>query len=359
MTGVGYYTQHLLTHLLQVDRENEYILLSNRAFQNGLASLDRARFSDQYRFPVRSIWMQLFLPLALRDDPPDICHFTNFIAPVAAPSPFIITIHDMTLSLFPQFHSLRNHIVTRSLLPVVARKAKAIIAVSDSARRDIVRLLKVPEAKVRVIYEAAAPVFRPLLNEDLRPIIDRYHLDPAWQYILYVGTIEPRKNLVRLIDAFYQIRREGLPARLLIVGNRGLKAKDVFRQVKKLGLEDEVQFAGYVPLDDLVGLYNLSHVLAFPSIYEGFGLPVIEAMACGLPVVTSRSSSLLEIVDGTGLTVDPMSTEEIAAAIRCVLVDQDLALRLHEHGIRRASDFSWDRTAKATLAVYREVASHA
>ncbi len=354
-TGVGYYTQHLLIHLLEVGAENEYLLLSNWPPENGLVGLNGFQVPTRYRFPIRSIWMQLFLPLALRTCTPDICHFTNFVAPLAGNVPYVVTIHDMTLSLFPQFHSWRKHLVIRPLLPAVTRKAQAIIAVSESARRDIVRLLKVPETKVRVIHEAAAPAFRPLCAEELTPIITRYHLDPSRRYILYVGTIEPRKNLVRLIDALHQIHCQGLPVDLLVVGSRGLKADDVFRRVEEHGLERHVRFVGYVPLDDLVGLYNASHVLAFPSVYECFGLPVVEAMACGLPVVTSRTSSFLEIVDDAALMVDPMSTEEIAAAIRCVLVDPELALCLRERGIQRTANFSWARAARSTLDLYREV----
>ncbi len=353
-SGVGYYTSNLLAHLVEEDAEHDYLLLSNRMVEG--ETVGRC-LSPRYAFPNRSIWMQMVLPAALRAEQPILCHFTNFTAPLSCQTPFVVTIHDMTLSLFPRLHPMRQHLVMRPFVPMIAQRAAAIIAVSQSAKVDIVRLLGVPESKVHVIYEAAAAHFQPVSSAQIAATRHSYGLHG--RYILYVGTIEPRKNLVRLVEAYARMKAAGLPHQLLLVGKLGWDYKPLYGRIEELGLRDDVLFLGYVPSDDLVSLFNMAEVFAFPSLYEGFGLPVIEAMACGTPVVTTRAGSLSEVAGDAALTVDPLSVGELTDALIAVVSDATLAETLRERGLARASQMSWRETARQTLAVYRQaIAAH-
>ncbi|MFN8472658.1 MAG: glycosyltransferase family 1 protein [Anaerolineae bacterium] len=354
-SGVGYYASNLLTHLVQEDDEHDYLLLSNRPVE---AEAGGRRLPPRYAFPNRSIWMQMVLPVALRAEQPVLCHYTNFTAPLSSQTPFVVTIHDMTLSLFPRLHPMRQHVVMRPFVPMIAQRAAAIIAVSQSAKSDIVRLLGVPDSKVHVIYEAAAPRFRPVSTVKVADTRERYGLHG--RYILYVGTIEPRKNIVRLVEAYARLKADGLPHKLLLVGKLGWDYKPLYQRIEDLGLQDDVIFLGYVPSDDLVSLFNLAEVFAFPSLYEGFGLPVIEAMACGTPVVTTEAGSLGEVAGDAALTVNPLSVKELADALTAVVSDATLASTLRQRGLARASQLSWRETARQTIAVYRQaLAEHA
>ncbi len=355
-SGVGHYTAHLLAHLVAQEDRWRYLLLANRPL-NGQAKGSPALLqpSGPY-FPVRSLWMQGLLPLVLRSAQPALCHFTNFIAPLLLPCPAVVTIHDMSLFLYPETQPRKSLLLVRSLLPLVARRAAAIITVSHSAARDIARVLgnQVSMEKVRVIYEAAAGRFRPVTAPAaLERVRRRYRLERP--FILYVGTIEPRKNLLRLVEAYALLKRRGLPHQLRLVGSWGWKYQALCQRIAGLGLEPDVVFNGYLPDEDLPALYTLADVVTFPSLYEGFGLPVIEAMACGTPVVCSNIPALAEIAGGAALLVDPYRSDELAEALAQVLTDRATAEALRSRGLARAAQFSWQQAAQETLQVYEEV----
>jgi glycosyltransferase involved in cell wall biosynthesis len=207
---------------------------------------------------------------------------------------------------------------------------------------------------VSVIPLAAGRHYRPLDEAEIYPALKRHHIE--FPYILYVGSIEPRKNLPRLLVAYAHLRRRGSTRwRLVVAGPRKWKSGPVYDAVARLELAEHVHFAGFVPEADLPALYNGADLFAFPSLYEGFGLPVLEAMACGTPVVTANTSSLPEVAGAAALLVDPSDVEEIAGALRRVLEDPALARDLRERGLARAAQFSWERTARATVAVYEKV----
>jgi glycosyltransferase involved in cell wall biosynthesis len=288
----------------------------------------------------KTLWMQALLPWQLSQAGADVVHFTNNVASWWTPCPSIVTIHDTTLWLFPRSHPRRRLLAMRPLIPLGARHAKAIIAVSDSTKRDVVRTLNVPADKVHVVYEAPAPYFRPLPRTDaLEAVRRRYGLPSA--FVLYVGTIEPRKNLRRLFEAFALLRRQtGLGAHgLVLVGNRGWNDSAILANLERLGLNGAVRVLGYAPSHDLVALYNLADAVAFPSLYEGFGLPVVEAMACGTPVVASPNGSLAEIAGGAAELVDPTRSDSIAAGLRRVLSDPPRRAELRAAGLTRAAHF--------------------
>lgn len=356
-TGVGYYTEHLLHHLLQEAPLDEIVIVSNRPVQTSTPLPATANIVRGCRFPIRNVWLQTLLPALLSTIQPDVVHFTNSVAPLIKRAPTVITIHDMTLNLFPRLHPLRKQVLTRPLVALAARTADAIITVSESARRDILTLTGVPAERVHVIHEAAAPVFRPIRDRALLEEV-RQRYDLAERFILYVGTIEPRKNLPRLIEAYGRLHHTGdLPHQLVCVGGRGWGYEEVQRRIDALELDCAIRFTGYVPFGDLASLYNLSEIFVFPSLYEGFGLPVIEAMACGTPVIAACNSSLGEIADGAVETVDPMETDAIADAILRLCCDGERRRELGQAGLARAQAFSWSRAAQETLGVYREVVS--
>jgi glycosyltransferase involved in cell wall biosynthesis len=246
-------------------------------------------------FLNKTTWMQAALPVHIARLKLDLCHFTNFVAPLLSPCPMVITIHDMTLWLFHEHHTTQRLIAMRPIIPLAVRRAGAIITVSESAKADIISILDVDPAKVHVVYEAPSAKFHPHpRGADLESIRAQYHLPEA--FILYVGTLEPRKNLVRLLEAYASLlHQDRIPHRLVLVGSRGWKEQPIFEAVDRLGIQNAVQFVGHVPQEHLVALYNLADVLAFPSLYEGFGLPVVEAMACRTPVLTSPRGSLHEV----------------------------------------------------------------
>lgn len=304
----------------------------------------------------KTLWMQTVLPLQLSRVAADICHFTNSVASWWTPCPSVVTIHDTTLWMFPRYHPRRRLLAMRPFIPRGAQQARAIIAVSAATKRDVVRILKVPESKVHVVYEAASPWFRPLeRSHAVEAVRHKYGLPES--FILYVGTIEPRKNLIRLFEAFDQVRRRGHRSCVLaVVGNRGWNDEAVLASTQRLGLDGAVRILGHAPTEDLVALYNLADVMALPSLYEGFGLPVIEAMACGTPVVTSPRGSLAEIAGDAAELVDPTQVDSIAAGLHAVLADRDKREALHLAGLQRAAQFSWEVAAEQTRQVYAKVA---
>lgn len=352
-SGVGYYAENLLAGMMSVAPQHDYVLFSNRDMAGAWDAPAAGRLS-QYKgryFPVRMAWMQGVLPGTLRRVRPDVCHYPNYLAPVASKCPSVVTLHDMTLFVTPRFHNWKKLLLDRTLIPLVARRAQAIVTVSHSAGDDIVRYLGVPPSKVHVIMNAVSSAFHEITDEAQLGIVrTRYGLDGP--YILYVGTIEPRKNLVRLINAFRILKKQGLPHKLVLVGQQGWHSASIYAEVEKHDLGKDVLFTGYVPFGDLPALYSGASVMACPSLYEGFGLPVLEAMSCGAPVVTSGSSALGEVADGAALLVDPQSSAQIADALYSVCTDGELAAQLSAKGRARARQFTWENAARATLAVY-------
>lgn len=353
-SGVGTYTINLLEHLCR-QFEDDIVPLAHRPRLwepngNSRSSIPNLRSSVSIN---KTLWMQVVLPWLLARLRTDLCHFTNGVASLWTPCPSVVTIHDMTLWLFPQHHYRRRLLAMRPFIPLAARQATAIIAVSHSTKRDIVRILRVPAPKVHVIYEAPAPCFRPLAaGPALEAVRRRYGLPE--RFVLYVGTIEPRKNLVRLLEAFARLRNGGpISHAFILAGHRGWKDEAVFAAVERLKLQDAVRFLGYVPEDDLVALYNLADALAFPSLYEGFGLPVLEAMACGTPVVASPRGSLREVAGDAAIFVDPLEVESIAEGLRRVLEDAVEREELRARGLANAARFTWEATALQTRALYR------
>lgn len=346
-SGVGTYTANLLDHLAQ-NPSDVIVPLTHRPL---LGDAVRPVGGPGSLRLNKTVWMQMLLPLQLKRLGLDVSHYTNSVAPVWSSCPSVVTIHDMTLWLFPEYHGRRRLLAMRPFVPLAARRAAAIITVSESARRDIVRILGVPEEKVHVIYEAPAPHFRRVAPH---PKLDslRDHLALPERFILHVGTIEPRKNLVRLLEALALLRRADPTCTLVLAGQRGWRDEAVFATAERLELGDAVRFLGYVSPETLVALYNLATVAAFPSLYEGFGLPVVEAMSCGTPVVCSTRGALAEVAGEAAEFVEPTEVESIADGLQRVLDDEARHAELRAQGLERAGGFSWAAAARRTRYIY-------
>ncbi|MEZ5294283.1 MAG: glycosyltransferase family 1 protein [Vicinamibacterales bacterium] len=359
-TGVGYYTEHLLQHLARevAATGDELVVISNRPIETEAPLPPHVRVYDRHRFPTRAVWLQGLAPRVLADIAPDVAHFTNGMMPVAARVATVVTVHDMSLRLYPRYHPVRRLVVNRPLQHLAIARADAIVAVSHSTRRDLLRLHGVAPERVSVVHEAASGAFRP---ERDPAVLERARRDLGLPecFVLYVGTVEPRKNLLRLVAAFARARAAGMPQHLVCAGPYGWLSRDLAGAIDRAGVGAVVHFTGYVPFSQLPALYSLCDVFAFPSIYEGFGLPVVEALACGAPVLTSNTSSLAEIAADAAVTVDPLDVDALAGALCRLAGDAALRQRLSEAGPARATAFSWTQAARQVLAVYQRAAARA
>lgn len=288
----------------------------------------------------------------------DLFHATDHLLPRMRRVPTVFTLHDLIFLKFPQHHKGYNRAFLTLMMPRFLRAADHVIAVSEHTRRDAIAAYALPAEKITVIYEAADARYRPAENPAaLSDFRRRYRLPE--RYILHVSTIEPRKNQARLLEAYAALRAEFPEVGLVVVGRRGWLYDDFFARLTALGLEEQVVFPGFVPEADLPHFYQAAECFVYPSLYEGFGLPPLEALACGAPVVCSNAASLPEVVGEAGLLVPPGDTAALAAAIRRVLADPRVRADLAGRGPRQAARFSWERAAAETRAVYRRVLGEA
>jgi glycosyltransferase involved in cell wall biosynthesis len=366
-SGVGHYTQRLIGGLAVIDARNRYTCVVVRDGPDLPGpEWDGGRWR---RWPTRvsfenhvagDLWLLGYLPLRLRRLGVDVYHGPAVFLPlIKLGYRTVVTIHDLVSFLFPETVPRKYALYMRLMTRLAVRSADRIIAVSGSTRDDLTRILRVPEEKVVVIHEAVAPEFAaggdPAVVTD---VMRRYDLRRP--YCLFVGNLEPRKNLSRLIEAFGRLRARraaaaaagGRPLQLVLVGTRGWLYSSIFATVATQGAPPDIVFTGYVPARDLPALYAGAECFVFPSLYEGFGLPVLEAMAAGTPVVASRVGAIPEVAGDAALLVDARRPDELAAAIEAVVGDPALRERLASRGRARAKLFTWEAVARQTLAVY-------
>jgi glycosyltransferase involved in cell wall biosynthesis len=298
---------------------------------------------------VRIPWIY---PRLARRDGAALLHM-QYVAPPFAPCPVVLTVHDVSHRVYPEFFSLKARLVVIPLTGMSIRRATHIIASSEATLRDLARFYRVSPSRVTVVSLAAGCRYRPRSQEEQVRVQRLYDLPQ--DYVLTVGTLQPRKNLARLLEAFGSIAAEIPDAALVIAGAQTSYGSELEQTAQQMGLERRVRFIGYVPDADLPALYSGATVFCYPSLYEGFGLPPLEAMACGAPTVTSNTSSLPEVVGDAALTVDPASVESIAVALRQFLQDTELRDTYRRKGLQRAATFSWQRTAQLTRGVYDRV----
>ncbi len=350
-SGVGYYSQELIRALAQLDGPERYWAFSHRPLSPDVVQPGaRVSFASSGHFPARAVYLHAILPRLLDLESPDLVHYTNFLAPAHDRHRYVITIHDMSLEAEARWHPIVKRQYTRRLVPRSARRARLVITNSEYSKWQIVSHLGIPEDRIRVTPLAPSPVFRPPGPLERAGVRNRYRIQRP--YFLYVGNIDPRKNLVRLVEAFSTGLHRDFD--LVIAGRSWFGSRELRHIVRRLGLDAAVRLIGYVPRTDVAGLMGESTAFVYPSLLEGFGMPILEAMASGAPVITSRTTALGEVAGNAARLVDPEDPASIAEAMTDVARDPQLRHRLVDRGFRRSEEFSWHRTALATRAVYRE-----
>jgi glycosyltransferase involved in cell wall biosynthesis len=355
-TGTEHYSWEVLQALGAIDQHNEYLLYCNRMPR----SLPPLPPSFMLRsIPLPRAWSHARLSLELLLHPPDVLFVPAHALPLVPPRRSVVTIHDLGFLHHPEAHTRIQQVYYRLFTRLSARRATGIIAISEATKRDLQRFYGTPAEKITVIYHG--------VHERFKPVVDRSMLEQTWQrygitppYLLFVSTVQPRKNVSRLIEAYAEARLvvggEEMP-RLVLAGKRGWMTEQIERRAAELGITDSVHFTGYVHDSDLPALLSGALGYITPSLYEGFGMTVLEAQACGTPVLASNVSSLPEVVGDAGVLFDPYDVTAIRNAIARLVQDAGLRAELRERGLRHAADWTWERTARQTLAVL-ETAAH-
>jgi GT2 family glycosyltransferase/glycosyltransferase involved in cell wall biosynthesis len=358
MGGVWTYASNLSRSMLKNEGSDKYHIISSTK-----SNIPSENKKNSLIYPIKNfrfsnfIWHNLILPNQLKHELLDLIHFTSPTGSLKKirDTIYINTIYDLTPILHPETHGTIMILHYKYILPRILKRCDAIITVSENTKKDLIKYYKIPEDKIKVIYLGVDEIFKPMENIEKNRLDIRNKFNISNPYLLYVGMIEPRKNLVRLIKAYNQIKKEGYPHSLVIVGAIGWKYKEIFQLVDSLDLHKSINFTGFVELKDLVLLYNCADIFVYPSLYEGFGLPPLEAMSCGTPVVTSNTSSIPEVVGDAALLIDPYSIESIASGVKKVLDDDTLKNELKIKGTIRSKDFNWGKTALNTSKIYREI----
>lgn len=366
--GIGEYTENLVRGLAKIDRENKYLLLYQRGLP--LFGLNQANFIftplklPKKRMPkgFNALWDQCYFPIDLRGKRLALFHSCDFNLPLMRPGKAVVTIHDLSLFLFPRVsgNSLGDRMIYR-LKMFLSSKAECIITDSSNSKEDIVKLLHIPEERIRVIPLAPSEESLLMKNEEkIKEVRRKYNI--RGRFIFSLGGINNKlKNHSRLLKAFSNLIEETkMEYQLVMAGRKKGRYYDkpfslLKKEMNELGLEGKVILTGFVPRVDLLSLYNAAELFVFPSLYEGFGIPPLEAMACGTPVVSSNTSSLPEVVGDAALLFNPYKIEEITQAMQKVLTDNDLRQNLIAKGFEQAKKFSWEKTARETLKVYEEI----
>jgi glycosyltransferase involved in cell wall biosynthesis len=355
--GIGTYIRSVLRQLARLDHESDFVLFSRPEDCEGLASLGANFRPVPERAANYSIAEQISVPLALRREAVTLFHAPHYVLPPLVRCRSVVTIHDCIHLMFPQYLPNRLALAyARTSITLAAKRATRVLTVSESSKRDILRFVDVPPEKIDVIYNAYDERFavEPREEEVVR-VRERYQLND--EFVMYAGNVKPHKNLERLIEAFALVRKRGLDhLRLILIGDEISKYAALRRAIHRHQLHKYVRLLGYVPEQTLAVMYRLAGVFVFPSLYEGFGLPPLEAMASGTPVVTSNVSSLPEVAGDAALLVDPYDATAIADGIYRVLTDEHLRCDLRARGVRRAKEFSWEASVGRIREIYRQVA---
>lgn len=354
-TGDESYLASLMRGLQAIDQDNEYMVCVRD--EDAAASLFPGLTRFEFRaVRPRSIWFRhaMGLPWMLRRKPVDLFHVQYFVPPLM-PCPSVVTIHDLSFVVRPDFFTPRDRILMQRLVRKSVRRAARVITDLQHTKKDLMRVYDLAPERIEVIPLAADPRYRLLDREQCRRTLAK-SLGVEGPFVLYVGTFEPRKNVATLIHGYNRFREQsGLAHRLLLVGKPKHRSERVYGAIEASRFRDDIVLAGFVPDEDLPLYYNAADVLVFPSLFEGFGLPVVEAMACGTPVITTNVSCLPEVSGDAALLVDPHEPEAFGDAMVKVLSDQNVVQQMGKRGLARAASFSWERTARETLAVYRKV----
>lgn len=355
-TGVSTYTRSLVKALVSDNTRDEFVLFGS-SLRNRLPLIDfavqlehkvKTKFSFLPPKAMEILWNYLhIIPIETFSGRVDVFHTSDWLEPPAR-CPKVTTIHDLAVFKYPETFSARgghdivaNH---KRKLRLVNQDKDIIIAVSQNTKQDIIDLLKIPEKRIKVVYEASEPIFTPSMDSDITRVKNKYGINE--NYFICVGTREPRKNLGRAIEAFNSLNLKDY--QIVIAGKYGWGDQQLKVKSEKL------KVLGFVPIEDLVALYSSAAALVYPSLYEGFGLPILDAMSCGCPVITSNIGATKEVGGGAAILIDPLNVADIADAMRTIADNADIGANLSIKGIEHAKQFSWEKAAEQTLNIYRE-----
>lgn len=355
-TGFGNYALHLLRNLAKIDKQNDYLVYLNNNYDNSeifsSSNFERIILNRRPEF-----YKHISIPLDIiaKKRKIDFFHFLYNAPSLFMPCPFILTVHDVSYRHIPNMISKKDLISINVQMTINAKKAAKLITDSENSKKDIVNFLGISEEKIEVIYLGVDDNFRPMTEEHKKKIIsDKYQL-PS-NFILYVGTYLPHKNIETLLHAFKDLKEEfRISHSLVLAGKQGRNFDSISSLIHKLDLKNFVYPIGFVQDEDLPYLYNLSELFVFPSRYEGFGLPLLEAMACGVPVISSNASCLPEIAGDCALYFSPDNRQELTKCIHELITNNDLRNQFIERGINRAKLFTWEKMAARTFNVYEDV----
>ena len=354
-SGIDWTISQLLPCLLEAGPRHRFTLFTNLPPTDVLTEFHHRHNLRvvSFQMPNYTLWEQVGLPFLLAKHRASLVH-SPFGLPLLTPVPGIATIHDLCFVTHPETFTLRMRTYFRLFIPRSARRARVVLTVSEASRRELVNRFGIPEAKVRVVPNGIAEDFRPVGDaRRLAGLREAYGLPE--RFVLYVGTREPRKNLMTLLRACQQLWARGRSEKLVLVGRRGWLSEPIEEFISRAGFQDRVVFAGYLPRPDLPTLYSAATLFVFPSLCEGFGLPPLEAMACGTPVVASNAPALPEVLGTAARLVDPHDPTRLADAMEEVLDDRGLRERLQANGLERAAMYRWDGAARRILRIYEEV----
>jgi glycosyltransferase involved in cell wall biosynthesis len=359
VAGIGRYSQNLIKNLLEIDNKNQYVLFMTPADAEEIRKKKietRNTKIVETNISHFSLAEQTKLPKILEKEKLDLMHFLNFNYPVRYKGKFISVIHDLTLHFYPET-AKKTNFLKRAAFSYVMKKAcqnsAKIVSVSESTKKDILKIFHIDSKKIKTIYEAADDkIFKTTSESAIESLKQKYHLD--FPVILTVGQFRPHKNLPGLIEAFGKLRKE-MPAKLVILGKQDPKHTRVYEAIDKTKAKSDIVMPGFVTDEELSLWYKAASVFVFPSFYEGFGLPGLEAMMAGAPVVASNQASLPEVYQDAALYFDPFNTADIAAKIKEVILNKKLQEKLIENGRKISRKYSWKKTAEETLDLYKQV----
>ena len=361
--GVSRYASGLIDALLQAPSDHQFQIYLNDSVetlpfeQPASLRVTRSRLPTA-RTSVRVLWEQLAAPWHVVRDRPDVLHSFLNVAPLAAPVRHVVTVHDLSFLRVPEAHPARRRWYLHAATRLSVRRAAGVLADSEATKADLIEAFGVKPDKVTVVYPGVDPAFHPRPDGALAEFRATHAVRRP--FVLFVGTIEPRKNVDTLVRAYARVRRDGaFDGELVIAGGAGWDAGATVRAIAESGFAGDIRQLGYVNQTELPFWYTAANLVVYPSSYEGFGIPVLEAMASGTPVITSDRSSLPEVVGGAGLTVDPRDHEQMAAAMAEVLSSSARQTELRRLGLAQAERFRWTDSAQRCLSVYQRVLTRA
>lgn len=351
-TGTEHYAQTLLQYLLRQDTANRYRVYTHQLLKHDFLNQPNV---EQVPITLPRLWTQAGLAKQVWSHQPDVLFIPAHTMPIVHKSSLktVVTIHDLGYEYLPQYHQFPHKLYLNRTTEYAARHATQLIAVSEFTKKDLINKLGVPAERISVVYEGVEPVNKPSEN-DIQVVKQKHNL--TGPYIVFIGTIQPRKNLVRLIQAFAQIADQHPQLELVLAGGKGWMSDDIYATPAECNIADRVKFLGYIDEHDKPALYAGAQATALVSLFEGFGLPVIESMAVGTPVIASNSSSLPEVVGQAGLLVNPESVQDIAQGLDKIISQQNLREQYVANGLLQAKKFTWEQAAQGTLAVLERVA---